>query len=165
MAWDTTASELATILRERAGELSQRLGGREGTFTLQNGPIPSVHVHCEDVTVRCHVDRCGNLEWTIDFPCGLFGTPRKGVCETHTDLLFETLKYGFGLEPPIATPLTRKNGVVVDAMDRQFTVLFEELEFLTTHLLFEPSRRDLAAAYLAGCTSGYNSWLANGASD
>ncbi len=155
MAWDTSAKDLAAILSRRSVELSQRLGGRAGTFKEQSGPIACIHMTCEDVQVSCYINRTGDLEWDIEFPCEQFGTDQNDVCKTSTYVLFEVLKYGFKLEQPSATPLTRKNGVIVDALDVQFTVLFEELDFLAAHLLFDPHRRDLAAAYIQGYSSGY----------
>lgn len=156
MAWNTTAQDLQAILTKRRAELSERLGGRGGIFEAQDGPIAGTHIQCQDVTINCYINRTGELEWVIEFPCGVFGTPSKGICKGYTDLFFLFLEQGFGLDRPPTTPLTRKDGVVVDLPDVQFTVMFEELEYLAAHLLFDPHRRDLAAAYVAGRTCGYN---------
>lgn len=156
MAWGYSSQDMFAILSQRAPELSARLGGRVGTFKRQTGQVPTVYIHCEDVTVECYLERdLRTLISAIVFPCERFGTHQNDVCETSTHLLFEVLKYGYKLEPPPATPLTRKDGLVIDALDVQFTVLFEELEFLAAHLLFDQHRRDLAAAYASGYRSGY----------
>ena len=151
-----SSQDMFAILSQRAPELSARLGGRVGTFKRQTGQVPAVHIQCQDVTVECYLERDGrSLLSAIIFPCEGFGTHQNDVCETSTHVLFEVLKYGYKLEPPPATSLTREDGLVVDALDVQFTVLFEELEFLAAHLLFDQHRRDLAAAYASGYGSGY----------
>ncbi len=156
MARSLTSQDLFAILSQRAPELSTRLGGRVGTFKRQTGPVPAVHIHCEDVTVKCCMERDGrSLLLDIVFPCARFGTHRPDVCETDPSLLLEVLKHGFHLDPPPATLLRREIGVIVDALDVQFTALFETLEFLAANLLFDQHRRDLAAAYASGYRSGY----------
>ena len=98
MAWNTSADDLMAILSRRTVELSQRLGGRGCTFKAQNGPIACVHLNCEDVQVSCNVNRVGDLDWSVEFPCEQFGIHRKDACKTGMHLLFEVLKIGFGLE-------------------------------------------------------------------
>lgn len=156
MARNLTSRDLTTILSAAAPALSAALGGRAGTFEAQTGPVPAVHIHCDDVTIQCYIERDGrSLLADIVFPCAQFGTHRHDVCEADASLLLEALKHGFDLEPPPAPFLRRENGVVVDALDVQFRALLKQLAFLADHLLFEPHRRDLAAAYASGYRGGY----------
>lgn len=156
MARNLTSRDLTAILSGLAPALSAALGGRAGTFEAQTGPVPAAHIRCEDVTIRCYIERDGrSLLTDIVFPCAQFGTHRRDVCEADASLLLEVLNYGFDLKSPPAPSLRREDGVVVDALDVQFNAMFEKLAFLANHLLFDQHRRDLAAAYASGYRGGY----------